>query len=209
MKLDLQTMKQVLLQISQQCQTQPNMNSLVKVAIGQFRKIEDNSARLDQLNEQWKEQFKSKVKKRLRSYKSEQRQKLQKVEDSKFKQLKNEFELNERVTQLEAAYQLQQVEINKQANANEELKYQKMYLVQQHNKRMAKIEYALTKIQIQKSPPKDESEPLKDQTKQQISQKEREVFQYKPSSSAQMGRSFKHGLSSLEKKHSLLVNGQQ
>lgn len=71
----------------------------------------------------WRESFKQRVKKRLKVYKEQEQAKLKQIEDSKFKQQINEYELVQRVGQLEEAYQHQQLEINKQANANEELKF--------------------------------------------------------------------------------------
>lgn len=59
--------------------------------------------------------------------------------------------MQERVSTLEQGYSRQAEEINKQANDNEILKFEKMKLIQQHSKRLSQIESALAKIQIQKS----------------------------------------------------------
>jgi len=65
----------------------------------------------------------------LNEFKNEKKLELQKAEEHKFKQMKNEFELHERVSTLEQGYSRQEEEINKQANANEILKFEKMKLI--------------------------------------------------------------------------------
>ena len=47
----------------------------------------------------------------------------------KFEQQKNEFDLQERVSTLEQGYSRQAEEINKQANDNEILKFEKIKLI--------------------------------------------------------------------------------
>ena len=48
--------------------------------------------------ETWKENFKLKIKKRIRSFKHEQMDRVKEAEESQWKQKISEFELNQRVT---------------------------------------------------------------------------------------------------------------
>ena len=87
---------------------------------------------------------------KLAEFKGQKKEELRKAEEFKFKQQINEFELHERVSTLEQAYRRQESEINKQANANEILKFEKMKLMAYHSKRLVQIENAIGKIQISK-----------------------------------------------------------
>ena len=87
---------------------------------------------------------------KLAEFKGQKKEELRKAEEFKFKQQINEFELHERVSTLEQAYRRQESEINKQANANEILKFEKMKLMAYHSKRLVQIENAIGKIQITK-----------------------------------------------------------
>lgn len=94
----------------------------------------------------WKLAFKEKVRVKLAQFKEQKKGELRKAEEVKFKQQINEFELKDRVAMLEQANKRHEEEINRQANANEILKYEKMRLMKQHGRRLEQIESALSRI---------------------------------------------------------------
>ncbi len=73
-------------------------------------------------------------------------QKLKQSQEQPIESMVKEFELNQRVSQLEELFKNQQEEILRQANQNEMLKYQKMKVTEMYDRRMKKIESLLVEM---------------------------------------------------------------
>ena len=119
---------------------------MLQAAMQHASTLSETLAQESRARKDWKLTFKEKVRVKLTEFKEQKKKELRRADELKFKQQINEFELKDRVSTLEQANRRHEEEINKQANANEILKYEKMRLLREHGKRLKQIQSALSRI---------------------------------------------------------------